>query len=225
MNVFEEILLAFGGNALLLGVLAFLTRSLIQTWLAKDIKKFEAELQDKAATQLQRLRFDLKSQGDVSIEQLKSRLQQAALEHQVRFSKLHEERAEKIAELYKRIVEQSAAGQRYVSERGGSTPSEKFFKLHRDLEALDSFYETNRIYFPEHVSGLLARLLSTIKKPAGTAFLYSETDHVANTDEFREMRRQELKVALDAFETEVPAARKALEDEFRKMLGVEFPGS
>ena len=83
------------------------------------------------------------------------------------------------------------------------------------------FYEANQIYFPEHVSGLLARHLMTIKKAIGTVFLYSETENVANTSEFRETRKEAIKGALDAFETEVPAARKALEDEFRKMLGVE----
>jgi hypothetical protein len=68
MTAFEEVLVGLGGNAMLLLVLGFLARSLIQTWLAKDLKRFEMELQGSAASQLERLRFDLKVQGDISIE-------------------------------------------------------------------------------------------------------------------------------------------------------------
>ena len=86
MNPWREILLALGGNATLLLVLAFLSRSLLQTWLTKDIKKFETDLKGKADSELERLKAELKAEGDVSIEQLKSRLQQAATERGVRFS-------------------------------------------------------------------------------------------------------------------------------------------
>jgi hypothetical protein len=61
MSAFQEILIAFGGNAVLLIVLGFLARSLIQTWLAKDVKKFETDLQSTATSQLERLRSDLKA--------------------------------------------------------------------------------------------------------------------------------------------------------------------
>jgi hypothetical protein len=86
MNAWNEVLIAFGGNAVLLAVLGFLARSLLQTWLTKDIKTFETNLKNTADSELERLKFELKAKGDISIEQLKSRLQQAALEHEVRFS-------------------------------------------------------------------------------------------------------------------------------------------
>jgi hypothetical protein len=46
---------------------------------------------------------DLKRNSDMEIERLKSTLQMAAIEHQVRFSKLHEERVEIIGKLSRLI--------------------------------------------------------------------------------------------------------------------------
>lgn len=69
-SVWQELLIVFGGNATLLIVLGILFKSLLSQMLTKDIQKYKAQL---------------KADADVSIERLKSTLQMAALEHQVRF--------------------------------------------------------------------------------------------------------------------------------------------
>jgi hypothetical protein len=150
MNPWREILLALGGNATLLLVLAFLSRSLLQTWLTKDIKKFETDLKGKADSELERLKAELKAEGDVSIEQLKGRLQLAATEHEVRFSNLHQKRAEVIADLYQRLVKVSLAGERFVYQL--SLSNEEYLETLDRIQEFATFYETNRIYFS--VSGL-----------------------------------------------------------------------
>lgn len=68
MTIWKEILIAFGSNAVLLVVLGFLARSLLNTWIVKDIKQFES---------------DLKARADSDVEELKNRLQLIAAEHQV----------------------------------------------------------------------------------------------------------------------------------------------
>jgi hypothetical protein len=113
MDVWKEILIAFGGNALLLAILGFLARSLLQTWLTKDIRAFEANLKSTAESELERLKFQLKAKGDASIEELRSHLQQAALEHQVRFSRLHERRARLIEKVYLSLAEARKEGKRF----------------------------------------------------------------------------------------------------------------
>ena len=62
MEPWKALLVAFGGNVTLLFLLGYFGRSLVSQVLAKDIEKFKADLQ------------------------------LAAVEHQVRFSKLHERR-------------------------------------------------------------------------------------------------------------------------------------
>jgi hypothetical protein len=62
-------------------------------WLMKTV------LTDKFAREAEAFKSRLKAEADIEIERLKSSLQMTAIEHQVRFSKLHERRAELIAEL------------------------------------------------------------------------------------------------------------------------------
>lgn len=84
------ILLVLGGTP----VLKWFVKSLIEKMLAKDLERFRASLN---------------SEANSTIERLKHELQLVSLEHQVRFSKLHEKRAEVIAELYGLLVEQIGA--------------------------------------------------------------------------------------------------------------------
>ena len=48
MTAWQTLLAAFGGEAVLLVVLGFFARTLIQTWIAKDLKKFEDALAREA---------------------------------------------------------------------------------------------------------------------------------------------------------------------------------
>jgi hypothetical protein len=209
MSAFDEILIAFGGNATLLIVLGFLARSLMNNWLAKDIKKFETDLQNTATSQLERLRYDLKSQGDVSIEQLKSRLQQATIEHQVRFSKLHEKRALVIADLYERFVTAYWAAYTYhqwcVFE-GGPTEQEQAASAMQGLSEAHIFFEKNRIYLSDTLPGELDTFFERAK---------SLTFKAQYSDSERESRKE----GLEAFKKEFPEMRRRLDVEFKKLLG------
>jgi hypothetical protein len=69
-TIWQELLIVFGGNAMLLAACAYLIKTLITQRLTKEIKTFEIELNAKA---------------DISIEQLKHTLEMSAVEHQVQF--------------------------------------------------------------------------------------------------------------------------------------------
>jgi hypothetical protein len=72
---------------------AGLTVLALRTWISERIKgSIKAEYDEKLETH----KAQLKAQSDVEIEQLKSRLSVAAAQQQVRFSRLHEKRAEVI---------------------------------------------------------------------------------------------------------------------------------
>jgi hypothetical protein len=186
MSTFQEIIIAVGGNATLLIVLGFLARSLMQTWLAKDVKKFETDLQGAATSQLERLKSDLKAQGDISIEQLKSRLQQATIEHQVRFAKLHEKRAEVISEMYERLVDAEQEGRRFVTVEGypAGTDEERATrqkarqKTQDTMYGLSSFIEKRHIYLPAHMCASLKGLLDNMSKHVYGVGSYGSFSHL-----------------------------------------------
>ena len=106
MITLEQILLmVFGGAGLQLG-LAYLAKSLISQWLTKDIESYKAKV---------------KAAGDLTVEQTKAALAMTALEHQVRYSKLHERRAEVPAELYRLLVEAHNKAHQYAVQLAGLT--------------------------------------------------------------------------------------------------------
>ena len=82
-----------------MAAIAWLLKSALAAWIAKDAEKFKATL---------------KADADREIESLKHSLQMIATEHQVRFSKMHERRAEVIEDLYKKLTHLYLDGQRFV---------------------------------------------------------------------------------------------------------------
>jgi hypothetical protein len=151
MDAWQAILLALGGNAALLFALAWLARSFGSQLLAKDIEKFKSSLA-AASTE--------------ATERLKHELQLVAHEHQVRFSKLHERRAEVIASLYALLVEAQWAGQSFVAvfEYAGEPPKEQKYAtaMNKFAEFFRAF-DKSRIYLPELVCTQLDEFLREMR--------------------------------------------------------------
>lgn len=104
MDPWEFIIAAGVGNATALAVLGWLGKSLLEKVLQRDSKRFEIELKAKA---------------DATMEQLKSDLQLRTIEHQVRFSRLHEKQATVIAELNAHLVEALWEAESFLSQWSG----------------------------------------------------------------------------------------------------------
>lgn len=73
MDAWQTLLLAFGGNAALLAILAFLAKSLIEKLIVRDTKVFEADLKRKADSEIERL----KSEMSRSLESYKIQLKKS----------------------------------------------------------------------------------------------------------------------------------------------------
>jgi hypothetical protein len=83
-DVITSLAVATGGGLVLVGAWAWLIKTAIPHKLATEADTFKTRI---------------KADADIEIERLKSSLQIVATEHQVRFTKLHEKRAEIIADL------------------------------------------------------------------------------------------------------------------------------
>ena len=112
----EMVLTALGGQAVLLAVLGFLGRAVATHWLDKDLRTFEAKL---------------KAAANESVANMTHELEKAKLEHQVRFSKLHERRADIIAEVYRLLAYFYASSASYASSIGfeGDLPRPEQLKM------------------------------------------------------------------------------------------------
>ncbi len=175
---------------------------------------------EKQRQEYAKLNVELTHKLDLVTEQTKHFHQMAALEHQVRFSKLHETRAEMVAKLYALLVELQYAGQRYVLV-GAYEPKrdDEFSKTIAKVREGFLFIEEQQIYLPDHVCTWLEEFRETVIKSVAAVQAYEKyTDGSAN---FRQEKIQALKGAAEAFEKRIPALREALKDEFRTILGVD----
>src|SRR5260370_12879491 len=143
-----------GGTAVILAIVAWLLKTALQEWIARGAEAFKTHL---------------KADADIEIERLKNSLQIVATEHQVRFSKLHEKRAEVIGELYKKLTNVNLRGERFViTAENNPTPhkEKEFADMREELREVFIFVEQHRIYLPDSVCTFLdtppAHLTSTV---------------------------------------------------------------
>lgn len=193
-------------SALFLSAVTFLTKSVINHLLTRDAEKFKAQL---------------KADADIEIEKLKNSLQMVAVEHQVRFSKLHEKRAEIIADLYARLVEAERIGDHFVKVDSWDDEKrrESYEATHQNLLELYYFVEKHSLYFPKPVCDLLTNFVADIRSNVIGMHVYARIDPTNIHQGLIEERVRIVKQAFESFQDQIPAARKALESEFRTILG------
>ena len=205
MDIWTSVLLAVGGNAGILVVLGFLARSVIRAWLAKDLEKFKVEL---------------KSTSDTAIERLKADLQRAAFEHQVRFSKFHEKRAEVIAQLDKYLAETTWAIEDFVQPiEGEPSRKEKYVPTWNKIVECLRFLDQHRVYLPESFCNKLEEFIKKLRRLTIEVGVYERIENP--NGETLHKKWKILEQAWDSVNQEIPAARRALEQEFRPILGDE----
>jgi hypothetical protein len=205
--VWKTILVATGGIAAVVLAAAWAVKTAIAAWIARDTEAFKARL---------------KADADTEIEKLKSSLQRTATEHQVMFSRLHEKRAEVIEIVYSRLTDLYFSAQRFITTcENNPSPekSEEFNKLRETFWEVFTFIEQRRIFLPQNLCELVDRHLGTMRRTVIKAGVYGTIEYP--TVRTAEQIQRTFMEAYQELETDIPAARRALEEEFRRMLGVE----
>jgi hypothetical protein len=195
-----------GGAGVALAAGTYLLKSSLAHWMTRDAEKFKAQL---------------KSDADSEIERLKHSLQIAALEHQVKFSNLHERRANVIAEVYQRLVEVYEESRKFTLTAGQSTNSSESFehynKAYTSNYELFLFVQPRRIYLPREVCSLLDECLQVMNRAVIDANMSSKP--LFSDPQMVKERGVVFRDAYIAIAEDVPKIRELLEAEFRKILG------
>lgn len=197
-------------QALWLAAVGWLIQSFISHRQSRDIEKFKSDLQAEA---------------NEKMEGLKSALQMQALEHQVRFSRLHEKRADIIAELFQLIVDLERSSRIYVFGGGASKDEQQerevdFSIVRQPIDRCYRFVEQNEIYLPARVLEALGKFMGVIRTHVGKLYTFGNVDP-SQSEIDREVRKRVYSEAFNALEVEIPTLKKALVDEIRKLLGEE----
>ena len=207
MEAWQTILLALGGNVALLAVLGWLSKSFVSQLLAKDIEGFKAALKSESEAASQKLRHDL---------------EKATIEHQVRFSKLHEKRAEVIAELYSLLVQAYRDISSFVSPMewaGEPNKQEKYATAMNCVADFYRYFDKHRIYIPEDLCAQIDEFVQEMRKKAIGFGVYVRYEDDAMPAHAIEKKHEAWTSAWEYFEQKVPEAKSALENELRGILG------
>ncbi len=218
-----EAVVALGGQTLFLAAAGWLVKTLVSHRMTREADEFKTNLQLRA----DQFKIQLQSSADVEIERLRASLQQVATEHQIRFAKLHERRAEVIEELYKRLVHARSDAAIYIlgdarNKDLAAETNEKMLELYR-------FITLKRIYLPDRICALLDQFESTLRRSVINVDVFW-----ARVNEYSQLspENQHLqnKVMLDAcnfIESQSPSMLAELVREFRTLLGdqPQLPGT
>lgn len=183
-------------------ILGFLGRSLVERWLSRNLEKYKAELQATHNRQLEKLRTDLRL---------------SALEHEIRFAKLHEKRVEAIEELYRHFVEIQRSLHSLVSamksELLSESRDEKKAATSKSIEALWKYFEECRIYFSED---LCSKIREFYRQTQLSNINLMSADILQNLGQ---ESTEDIEKASNILSNEVSRIRGDIEKNFRQLLG------
>ena len=214
-----EIIIAILSSATVSTALAAGLIWLSKTWVSERIKgAIQTEYQQK----LEAHKAQLKAESDITLERLKSQLQVAAAERQVRYSRVFENTAETAATTYEKLLAFHDAVGRYTSafEWADTPPKEERRKVvgERYQKLLD-YFRPRRLYLPKETSQRINELHKKLHSVA--------MDFMFNVEKGGDERRRQKDPDRDTwFEVdkfmseEVPKLLELLEDHFRELLGI-----
>jgi NTP pyrophosphatase (non-canonical NTP hydrolase) len=214
-----ELIKSLGGLAILAASLTWLTKSIITHFLSKDVEVYKNRIASEAARE---------------IEQFKAQLQMMAREHEVRFNKLHEKRAEIISELYELLTEAKNRSELLdVVFQMGPIPGLPFDSDAADKtrdqvaeEAADkcarvfTFFNKHKLFFSEELSENMEKLISAISRPSAH-YQMRDVRQVLGVEDPPETRRETLEF-LRSERPNIEHILKLLEREFRLLLGSDY---
>ena len=188
---------------------------LTKSWISERLKNaIKNEYDEKLETH----KSQLKAQTDVEIEKLKSSLSVAAAEQGVKFSTLHKDRAEVIANTYAFLKYVYITMQNYVKifEPAGDKPRDERRQLAVEAHsAFRDYYPKKLIYLPastaDKLEAINSELVLTFNQFTFTVdFQQGRGDYTDKWNEIFKKMNGEMQETL-----------KELEYEFRKLLGDE----
>jgi len=205
MTTLEFIISFLGGSALLLFAVAWLIRTLVSQFLAKDLENYKTKLQ---------------FESQIELTKFKSEIEKSAFEHQIIFSKLHDKHAEIIAELYSKIVNLHKATNLFVKMLLAVTEEQRKENLEKLWTAVDDFreyFDKNKIFFKDKTCQKVEQLNDSMSEPVSKLVMHLEMSAQNNDVEpvFNAWEKAEQQI-----EEIVSVIKKDLEDEFREILGV-----
>ncbi len=131
------------------GALSSVLVFLFRNWISERIK---ASIQHEYDQKLETHKAQLKAESEVSIEKLKSQLQIVASERNIKLTRVFEQQAVTIAEIYSKLVALIAAIEEYtkiMEFENSPSKAERRLVVADKMKELLEYYRPRRIYLPK----------------------------------------------------------------------------
>ncbi len=211
MQFITEVLATSIVSTALLAVLGYFTRATIGEWLTGRVRQIYAK-------DLEHHKSSLKTEGEITLERLKSELQADAAISQIRHSTQYEKAAQVIVGIHGKLDDAFNAVAAYTSIL--ETPSmgtkvERREKVNESILELRDFYRRNRIYLP---SALAPRIKELEERLFDAANQFSM--NVEHRDPHEDQATRAWTETYNKMKDEVKPMLETLEQHFRNMLGI-----
>lgn len=143
-----EALLAWGGGAAGVAVMAYLAKRMLEHNLTGELEQFK---------------HDLKAYHEHELERLRADLRVSAHEKEVRFDRFHEKEVEVLAELYRLLARTRHAISKLIKHQ--VRDQERFELIDAAAKANDelhTFYVERQVFVPEDLTGELGRVMAAL---------------------------------------------------------------
>jgi hypothetical protein len=149
-------------------------------------------------------------------EAYKAELDMLTKRDEIRFSKLHEVRAEHIRELYVKLKDFYYRASEFVP--GYHSDKDKQSAAFTALSDATLYLDKNKIYFSKKHSDLMEGFIKEIRE---TVFGKMVDSQVVGTPAYHSEVTERLKQRWGKLQKDFPAILEIIENEFRELLGVE----
>lgn len=201
---FEMLIVALGGFGVVVAALAWLGRSLITHLLSKDLENHKNRIETLYQQNMDAYRHEL---------------EKIQIEHEVRFTALHQKRMDVIAEFYALLLELSEISKLMSLSGLFPMPERPRYQaqlvdaLKKGLDKLESvkhYFDKNRLYFSGDLADKVDQFIDAIHGPIERANSALKQDYSEAIQELQ---------SLPPISEAIFSLRRNIEGEFRRLIG------
>ncbi|WP_313548967.1 hypothetical protein [Pseudomonas sp.] len=150
-------------------------------------------------------------------EEIKSSIELGTLEHQIKFSKLHEKRVEIIEGLYHRLIAMETEGKAVVYKSSPTrSDHDQFNTAYSTINEFISYSRLNKFWVEKSLFDEIEAVALKLDKIIHVAAFNCDVTP-ENTQQF-EKAMEERRKLVEAINSEIPAAKEKIIDSIRKAL-------
>lgn len=216
MNSTDTIITIVGSISALSGVMIYIGKRVIDKTLDVGLEKYKSTLSKDLESH--------KAELTQKTEEFKANLQIIGLEHQIRYSRLHEQRGQSIKELYDLLIDLEDKLEYFTTIFQGpdwTTDQEREKEAVESHKKLSNYFRRNQIYYPEAICSLINELLPTSWKIIVDMSVAKLTGVNAFTGPEKVLAKKEWQAANSRVTSEIVVAKNKIQKEFKALLGVE----